>query len=97
MYQDLSTRHDWLVENTIVEWPIRWKGDSKRISGNSLSPLGAQTTRIEAPLRRLYLPGARLRLRRRLRIHHRYDNVRRLEQETSQVSTAGITAKLSSS
>ena len=46
MYQDLSTRYVWLVENTIVEWPISWKLDSKRISGNSLSPLGAQTTRI---------------------------------------------------
>jgi len=46
VYQDLSTRHDWPVENTIVEWPIRLKGDSKRISGDSLSPLGAQTTRL---------------------------------------------------
>ena len=31
MYQDLSTRHNWPVK----------KGNSKRTSGNSLSPLGA--------------------------------------------------------
>ena len=40
VYQDLSTRHDWLVEKTIVVFPIRMKENSKRTSGNSLSPLG---------------------------------------------------------
>ena len=48
MYQDLSTRHDWLVKNAIVDLPIRLKGNSKRISGNSLSPLGAQNSDIGA-------------------------------------------------
>ena len=42
MYQDLSTRHDWSVKKAIVDLPIRLKGNSKRISGNSLSPLGTQ-------------------------------------------------------
>ena len=38
VYQDLSTRHDWPVKNAIVDLPIRLKGNSKRSSGNSLSP-----------------------------------------------------------
>ena len=42
MYQDLSTRHDWPVKKAIVDLPIRMKGSSKRTSGNTLSPLGAQ-------------------------------------------------------
>ena len=33
---------DWPVKKTIVDLPIRMKGNSKRISGNTLSPLGAQ-------------------------------------------------------
>jgi len=41
VYQDLSTRHDWPVKKAIVNLPIRLKGNSKRISGNSLIPLGA--------------------------------------------------------
>jgi len=40
VYQDLSTRHDWPVEKTIVVFPIRMKENWKRTSGNSLSPLG---------------------------------------------------------
>ena len=35
-------RHDWPVKNAIVDLPIEMKGNSKRTSGNSLSPLGAQ-------------------------------------------------------
>ena len=42
MYLDLSTRHDWPVKNAIVDLPITLKGNSKRTSGNWLSPLGAQ-------------------------------------------------------
>ena len=42
MYQDLSTRHDWTLKKAIVHLPISLKGNSKRISDNSLSPLGAQ-------------------------------------------------------
>ena len=41
VYQDLSTRPDWPVKKAIVDLPIRLKGNSKRTSGNSLSPLEA--------------------------------------------------------
>ena len=43
MYQDLSSRHDWPVKKDIVDLPIRIRGNPKRTSGNSLSPLGAQS------------------------------------------------------
>ena len=46
-------RHDWPVEKAIVDLPIRMKGNSKRISGNLLSPLGPRT-RISALLRKRY-------------------------------------------
>ena len=65
MYQDLSTRHDWLVKNAIVDLPIRLKGNSKRISGNSLSPLGTQNSDIAAAWQTL-VTEVKLRLRRRL-------------------------------
>ena len=42
MVQDLSKRHDWPVKKAIVDLPIRMKGSSKRTSGNSSSPLGAE-------------------------------------------------------
>ena len=45
--------------------PIRLKGNSKRISGNSLSPLGDQNKDLGADLQTL-LTGIRFRLRRRL-------------------------------
>ena len=48
MYQDLSTRHDWPVKNNIVDLPIGLRENSKRISGNSLRPLGAQNKDIGA-------------------------------------------------
>ena len=47
-YQDLSTRHNWPVKIAIVDLPISLKGNSKRISGNSLSPFGAQNKDISA-------------------------------------------------
>ena len=53
MYQDLITRHDWPVKKAIVDLPIRLKGDSKRISDNSLSPKGART-RLSALFHRRY-------------------------------------------
>ena len=34
--------HDWPVKKAIVNLPIRLKGNSKHISGNLLSSLGAQ-------------------------------------------------------
>ena len=55
MYQDLSTQHDWPVEKPIVILPIRMKGNSKRISGNSfVGPLGAKNKDL-ALLRQRYL------------------------------------------
>ena len=52
MYQDLITSYDWPVKKAIVNLPIRLKGNSKRIAGNSLSPLGAQNKDIAG-----HLPG----------------------------------------
>ena len=46
VYPYLSTRPDWPVKNAIVDWPIRMKRNSKRSSGNSLRPLGAQNKDI---------------------------------------------------
>ena len=48
MYQDLRAQHDWPVENTIVDLPIKTKENSKGTSGNSLSPLGAQNKDLGA-------------------------------------------------
>ena len=42
MYLDVSTYYDWSVKKTIVDLLMRLKGNSEFISGNSLSPLGAQ-------------------------------------------------------
>ena len=46
VYPDMSTRHDWPVKKGlcfVLSWsPIKLKGNSKRTSGNSLSPLGVQ-------------------------------------------------------
>ena len=42
VYQELSMHHDWPVYKAIVNLPIRLRGNSKRTSGNLLSPLGAQ-------------------------------------------------------
>ena len=64
-YKDLSTCHDWPVKKAIVDLPIRLKGNSKRTSGNSLSPLGAQNKHFGAASQTL-LTGVRLRLRYRL-------------------------------
>ena len=65
VYLDLSTRHDWLVKNAIVDLPIRLKENSKRSFGNSLSPLRAQNKVISATSQTL-LTGVKIRLRRRL-------------------------------
>lgn len=46
VYQDLSTHHDWPVKKShcwFAKW-IRLKRNLKRISGNSISPLGPRTT-----------------------------------------------------
>lgn len=48
VYPDLSTRHEWPVKKLIVDLPIRLKGDLNRASGNSLSPLGAQSKDLGA-------------------------------------------------
>ena len=49
MYQDLSTCHDWPVKNVMVDLPIKMKGNSKRSSCNSLSPLGVHNKDLVAP------------------------------------------------
>ena len=67
MYQDLRAQHDWPVENTIVDLPIKTKENSKGTSGNSLSPLGAQNENIGAASQ-TSLTEVKLRLRRRLTI-----------------------------
>ena len=42
-YQHLSTCHNWSAKKAIHDFlPIRIKGNSKRISGNSFSPFGVQ-------------------------------------------------------
>ena len=43
MYQDLGMRHDRPLKKSIVIFPIKMKGNSKRASGNSLSPLRPRT------------------------------------------------------
>ena len=48
MYQDLSAYHDWPVKKAIVDLLMRLKGNSKCISGNSLSPLGARNKNFGA-------------------------------------------------
>ena len=40
--------HDWPVKKVIADLPITIKGNSKRSSGNLLSPLGAQDKDIGA-------------------------------------------------
>ena len=51
--------------NAIVDLPIKMKGNSKRTSRNSLSPLGVQDEDISAALQTL-LTEVELRLRSRL-------------------------------
>ena len=58
-------RHDWPAKKAFVDLPIKMKGNSKRTSGNSLSPLGAQNKDIGAASRTL-LTEVKLHLRRRL-------------------------------
>ena len=69
MYQDLSTYRDWPIKKAIVDLPIRLKGNSKRNSVDSLSPLGAQTKDFGAASQTL-LTGIKLRLQRRLQEIH---------------------------
>ena len=65
MYQDLITRHDWPVKKAIVDLQIKTKGNSRRDSGNWLSPLGAENNDISAASQTL-LTQVKLHLRRRL-------------------------------
>ena len=65
MHQNLSARHDWPVKKAIIDWPIRMKRNSKRTSGNWLSPLGAQNINHGAASQTL-LTEVKFRLRRRL-------------------------------
>ena len=65
VYQDLSTCHDWPVKNVIVDLPIKIKGNSKRFSCNSLSPLGVQDNDLVAASQTL-ITKVTWRLRRKL-------------------------------
>ena len=60
VYQDLSNRHYWPVQNAVVNFPIRLKGNLKHISGNLLSLLGAQNKYIGSASQAL-LTGVSLR------------------------------------
>ena len=51
VFQDLSTHRDWRLKNTIVNLPIRFKGDSKRNSG-SLSRRSDSGERCEVKRRK---------------------------------------------
>ena len=53
VYQDLSMRHDWPVQKTIVDLLIKMKGNSKCTSSNLFSLFGPRT-RISVLLRRSY-------------------------------------------
>ena len=64
---EAGTCHDWPVEKAIVDLPVRLKENSKRVSGNSSSPLGAQNKDYGASSETL-LTKVELRLRRRRRI-----------------------------
>ena len=64
---EAGTCHDWPVEKAIVDLPIRLKENSKRVSGNSSSPLGAQNKDYGAASE-TSLTKVELRLRRRRRI-----------------------------
>ena len=50
VYQDLSTCHNWRVENAIGDLPITMKANSKCTSGNLLSPMVAQNKDIGSAL-----------------------------------------------
>ena len=65
VYQDVSTRHDGPVKKATVDLPIKMMGNSKRFSGNSWSPLGAQNKDIGSSSQTL-LTEVKLPLRRRL-------------------------------
>ena len=44
----MSSWDDWPFKKAIVDLPVRMKGNLKRTSGNSLSPLGGQDKNIGA-------------------------------------------------
>ena len=64
-HQDLSSRHDWPAKKAIIGLPVRLVGNLRRISGNSLSPLGARYKDIDAASQTLLI-WVRLYLRRLL-------------------------------
>ena len=62
----------WRTLKGLVDLPIRIKGNSKRISGNSLNPLEAQNKELGVASQTL-LTEAELSLRRRLPLVPNYD------------------------
>ena len=67
VYQDLSMHQHWPVKNATVELPIKMRGNLKRPSGNSSSPLGAQNKDLGASTQML-LTEVKLHLRCKLLI-----------------------------
>ena len=63
----LSMRHDWFCKKTVVDLPIRLKGNTKCISVNSLSPLEGPGIYLSAASQTL-LTGVKLHLQCRLEI-----------------------------
>ena len=61
VYQDFSTHHDWSVKKAIVDLPIRMQRDSKRISGDLLSPLWAQNKDLALHTSQTLLKEVKLR------------------------------------
>ena len=64
VYQDLSTRHEWPVKRDMLDLPIRMKGNSKRISGNLLSPLEAQNKYLGAASQTLLTSATQAKVKR---------------------------------
>ena len=62
MYKVLSTRQDRPVKKAIVDLQIKLKGNSKRSSGNSLSPLGPKNRDLGAASQTLRLTGVKVSL-----------------------------------
>ena len=57
MYQDLSTCYGWPVKKSIVDLPIRMKGNTKHTSGNLVSLLVSQNTDIGTALQTITNQG----------------------------------------
>ena len=55
MYQDLTMRNGWRIKKSIVNLPIRMKGNLKCVASNFLSPMGSQNKDLGAVSQMLLL------------------------------------------